>query len=174
VACIFQEGALWPHLSVYEHVAFGLRQQGLPETEIERRVRTVLGRLRLAGAEAERPAGLSLEQRRRLALARALAVEPEIILMDEPFSALDISTRERLRRQTVEIWRSTGKTIIFVTHDVDESVQLADRILVFTARPGRIREIVPVGLPHPRDLGSPEYGRIKNRLYELLGVTHTV
>lgn len=130
VACIFQEGALWPHLSVYEHVAFGLRQQGLPETDIERRVRTVLGRLRLTGAEAERPAGLSLEQRRRLALARALAVEPQVLLMDEPLAHLDPIARKTLRLEMARLHRDLAVTTIHATRDAADALALSDRLAV--------------------------------------------
>src|SRR5688572_12161311 len=112
--------------------------------------------------------------RQRVAVARALAVQPEILLMDEPFGALDSLTRLKMRAELIRIWEQERHTILFVTHDVDESIQLADRVIVMTPRPARIAEVVTVGLAHPRDLGSPEYGRIKNRLYELLGVRHTI
>jgi len=112
--------------------------------------------------------------RQRVALARALAVSPDIVLMDEPLGALDSLTRLQMRAELLRLWRSERMTILFVTHDVDESIQLADRIVVMTARPGRIAEIVTVPMEHPRDVGSAEYGRIKNRLYDLLGVNHAV
>ena len=94
--------------------------------------------------------------------------------MDEPFGALDSLTRLTMRAELIRIWEAEAKTILFVTHDVDESIQLAERVVVISDRPGRIAEIVDVELAHPRDLGSPEYGQIKNRLYELLGVSNTV
>jgi len=109
-----------------------------------------------------------------VAVARALAVSPDIIFMDEPLGALDSLTRLQMRAEILRLWQRERMTILFVTHDVDESIQLADRILVFSERPGRIKEIVTVGLAHPRDIGSAEYGRTKNRLYELLGVQHAV
>jgi ABC-type nitrate/sulfonate/bicarbonate transport system ATPase subunit len=112
--------------------------------------------------------------RQRVAVARALAVSPDNVLMDEPLGALDSLTRLQMRGELLRLWQREKMTILFVTHDVDESMQLADRVVVMSPRPGRIAEIVPVDLPHPRDVGSAEYGRIKNRLYELLGVDHTV
>jgi len=94
--------------------------------------------------------------------------------MDEPFGALDSLTRLQMRVELLRIWQAEKMTILFVTHDVDEALQLADRIVVMSPRPGRIAEIATVRLSHPRDLGSPEYGKLKNRLYELLGVSHSV
>ena len=107
-------------------------------------------------------------------LVRSLAVSPDVIYMDEPFGALDSLTRLTMRTEILRIWTERRPTILFVTHDVDEAVQVAERVVVLSARPGRIAEIVEVGIEHPRDRGSPEYGAVKNRLYELLGVSHSV
>jgi ABC-type nitrate/sulfonate/bicarbonate transport system ATPase subunit len=128
----------------------------------------------LNGFERSYPSELSGGMKQRVAVARALAVEPDVIFMDEPFGALDSLTRLSMRSELIRIWQRERPTILFVTHDVDESIQLAERVVVMTARPGKIAEIVPIDLPHPRDLGSPEYGAAKNRLYGLLGVSHTV
>jgi ABC-type nitrate/sulfonate/bicarbonate transport system ATPase subunit len=94
--------------------------------------------------------------------------------MDEPFGALDSLTRLTMRSELIRIWEDRHPTILFVTHDVDEAIQLAERVVVFSARPGRIEEVIDVDLPHPRDLGAPEYGQVKNRLYERLGVSHRI
>jgi ABC-type nitrate/sulfonate/bicarbonate transport system ATPase subunit len=112
--------------------------------------------------------------KQRVAVARALAVKPDIVFMDEPLGALDSLTRLQMRAELLRIWQAEKMTILFVTHDVDEALQLADRIVVMSPRPGRIAEIVPVRAPHPRDIGSSEYGKLKNRLYELLGVSHSI
>ena len=128
----------------------------------------------LSGFEKSYPMELSGGMKQRVEVARALAVSPDVIYMDEPFGALDSLTRLTMRAEIIRIWQREKKTILFVTHDVDESIQLADRIVVLSARPGCIADIVTVGLDHPRDLGSLEYGQIKNRLYELLGVKHSV
>jgi NitT/TauT family transport system ATP-binding protein len=128
----------------------------------------------LKGFEDSYPSEISGGMQQRVAVARALAVSPDIVFMDEPLGALDSLTRLQMRREILKIWREEKLTILFVTHDVDEALQLAERIVVMTPRPGTIREIVTVNLPHPRDFGSPEYGRAKTRLFELLGVSHTV
>ena len=130
--------------------------------------------LGLGGFERSFPSELSGGMRQRVALARALAVEPDVVFMDEPLGALDSLTRLQMRGELLRLWQRQRMTILLVTHDVDESLQLADRVVVMTPRPGRIADIVPVTLEHPRDVGSPEYGRLKNRLYGLLGVPHAV
>jgi ABC-type nitrate/sulfonate/bicarbonate transport system ATPase subunit len=153
-------------------VALGLRH--LPKAEQHVIVQSTIELVGLEGFERAYPRELSGGMKQRVEVARALAVSPDVIYMDEPFGALDSLTRLTMRAELIRIWERERKTILFVTHDVDESIQLADRIVVMSARPGRVADIVSVGLEHPRDLGSPEYGRIKNRLYELLGVGHAI
>ncbi len=169
---VFQEYGIFPWASVWDNVALGLR--ALPAAEQTRIVQATIDLVGLTGFEKAYPMELSGGMKQRVEVARALAVSPDVIYMDEPFGALDSLTRLTMRAELIRIWQAERKTIMFVTHDVDESVQLADRVVVFSKRPGRIREIVTVGMAHPRDLGSAEYGRVKNRLYELLGVRHTV
>jgi NitT/TauT family transport system ATP-binding protein len=169
---VFQEYGIFPWASVWDNVALGLRDRSKAEQhEIAQRYIDLVG---LTGFEKAYPSELSGGMKQRVAVARALAVSPDIIFMDEPLGALDSLTRLQLRAEVLRIWQRERMTILFVTHDVDESIQLADRVVVFSERPGRIKEIVSVGLPHPRDLGTAEYGRIKNRLYELLGVQHAL
>ena len=169
---VFQEYGIFPWASVWDNIALGLRQRPAAEQhEIVTRYIELVG---LTGFEKAYPSELSGGMRQRVAVARALAVSPDIIFMDEPLGALDSLTRLQMRAEILRLWQRERMTILFVTHDVDESIQLADRILVFSERPGRIKEIVTVGLAHPRDIGSAEYGRTKNRLYELLGVQHAV
>ena len=169
---VFQEYGIFPWASVWDNVALGLRD--LPAEERAEIVQRTIDMVGLKGFEAAYPMELSGGMKQRVEVARALAVSPDVIYMDEPFGALDSLTRLTMRAEIIRIWEQEKKTILFVTHDVDESIQLADRIVVLSARPGRIADIVEVGLDHPRDLGSPEYGRIKNRLYELLGVEHSI
>jgi ABC-type nitrate/sulfonate/bicarbonate transport system ATPase subunit len=169
---VFQEYGIFPWASVWDNVALGLRH--LPDAAQHERVQAAVDLVGLTGFERAYPMELSGGMKQRVEVARALAVSPDVIFMDEPFGALDSLTRLQMRAEIIRIWSRERKTILFVTHDVDESIQLADRVVVFTPRPGRIRDVVTVDLPHPRDLGSPEYGRIKNRLYELLGVSHSV
>lgn len=169
---VFQEYGIFPWASVWDNVALGLRHLSMEErSTIVQRTIDMVG---LSGFERSFPMELSGGMKQRVEVARALAVSPDVIYMDEPFGALDSLTRLSMRAEIIRIWQQEQKTILFVTHDVDESIQLADRIVVLSARPGKIAEIVPVTLEHPRDLGSPEYGAIKNRLYELLGVTHSI
>jgi ABC-type nitrate/sulfonate/bicarbonate transport system ATPase subunit len=169
---VFQEYGIFPWATVWDNVALGLRKR--PREEQERIVQATIDLVGLTGFERSYPMELSGGMKQRVEVARALAVSPDVIYMDEPFGALDSLTRLTMRAELIRIWQAEKKTILFVTHDVDESVQLADRIVVFSKRPGRILDIVTVGLSHPRDIGGAEYGRVKNRLYELLGVQHTV
>lgn len=139
VGYVFQDGALWPHMAVREHVAFGLRQQGVPADEITRRVGTVLGRLRLASVEAHKPAELSLEQRRRLALARALAVEPQVLLLDEPLANLDPTARKSLRLELTKLHRDLAVTTVHATRNAADALALSDRLAVIDG--GRVVQV---------------------------------
>jgi NitT/TauT family transport system ATP-binding protein len=169
---VFQEYGIFPWASVWDNVALGLRGRSTQEQhEIVQRYIDLVG---LKGFEKSYPSELSGGMKQRVAVARALAVTPDILLMDEPLGALDSITRLQMRTEILRIWQQEKMTILFVTHDVDEALQLADRIVVMSPRPGRITEIVPVNVPHPRDFGSVEYGKAKNRLFELLGISHSV
>ena len=169
---VFQEYGIFPWASVWDNVALGLRDRSKEEQHaiVDRYIELV----GLKGFERSYPAELSGGMKQRVAVARALAVSPDVIFMDEPLGALDSLTRLSMRAEILRIWHEERMTILFVTHDVDEALQLADRIVVMSPRPGRIAEIVPVNMPHPRDIGSAEYGRAKTRLYELLGVSHAL
>ena len=169
---VFQEYGIFPWASVWDNVVLGIRR--LPKAEQHRIAQETIDLVGLTGFEHAYPMELSGGMKQRVEVARALAVSPDVIYMDEPFGALDSLTRLGMRSELIRIWQEQRKTIVFVTHDVDESVQIAERVVVLSDRPGRIADIVEVDLSHPRDLGSPEYGRIKNRLYELLGVEHSV
>ncbi len=165
---VFQEYGIFPWASVFDNVALGLRKLQKPEQH--RIAQAAIDLVGLNGFERTYPMELSGGMKQRVAVARALAVSPDVIYMDEPFGALDSLTRLAMRAEILRIWQQKRMTILFVTHDVDESIQLAERIVVFSPRPGRIAGIVEVDLPHPRALGSVEYGKIKERLYGLLGV----
>ena len=169
---VFQEYGIFPWASVWDNVGLGLRER--PKEEQTRIIRRYVDLVGLTGFEKAYPAEISGGMKQRVALARALAVSPDIIFMDEPLGALDSLTRLQMRGELLRIWQQEQPTILFVTHDVDEALQLGERIVVMSPRPGRIAEIVSVDLDHPRDLGTAEYGRLKNRLYELLGVGHAV
>ena len=169
---VFQEYGIFPWASVFDNIVLGIRH--LSKAEQHRIAQETIDLVGLTGFERAYPMELSGGMKQRVEVARALAVSPDVIYMDEPFGALDSLTRLSMRSELLRIWQEHKQTILFVTHDVDESIQLADRIVVFSDRPGQIEEIVEVDLAHPRDLGSPEYGVIKNRLYDRLGVSHTV
>ncbi len=152
---IFQETSLFPWLAVWQNVSFGLSIRGVPVAERRAVAREALARVGLVEAMDKRPDELSGGMRQRVAVARALAMRPKVLLMDEPFAALDVQTRAKMQDFLLDVWRDSGASVLFVTHSIDEAVALADRVVVFTARPGRIKTIVPIGLPRPRDPFSP-------------------
>jgi NitT/TauT family transport system ATP-binding protein/sulfonate transport system ATP-binding protein len=154
---VFQDYALFPWMTVKQNIGFGPRQRQLPRREIEE-ITTEF--VRLVGLErfADRyPSQLSGGMKQRVAIARVLANDANVLLMDEPFGALDALTREQLQHELLQIWARTRVTIIFVTHSVEEAVLLADRVLVMSAGPGRIENDIAIDLPRPRDVSSPEF-----------------
>ena len=165
---IFQETSLFPWLSVWQNVSFGLSIRGLPLMERKEIAREALQRVGLSEAADKRPDELSGGMRQRVAVARALAMRPKTLLMDEPFAALDVQTRAKMQDFLIDVWRSSGASVLFVTHHIDEAVALADRIVVLTARPGRVKRILPVPLPRPRNLFAPKVERLRLDLTELL------
>jgi NitT/TauT family transport system ATP-binding protein len=157
-AMVFQEHGLFPWLTAADNIAFGLRMLGMAAKEREQRVAKALQMIHLPHSGGKLVHQLSGGMRQRIAIARALVMNPSVLLMDEPFAALDAQTRTLLHEQVQEIWLQTHKTILFVTHSVGEAVRLADRIIVLHANPGRIRREFQVNLPHPRDFDSREVG----------------
>jgi len=165
---IFQQPSLYPWLSVADNVTFGPRLRGLAKAERRELAAQLLRSVGLAHAVDQHPAELSGGMRQRVAIARALAMKPQILLMDEPFAALDVQTRTKLQDHVIEVWRQSGASVLFVTHHIDEAIALADRIVVFTAAPGQIKEIVPVDLPRPRPPRDPRVHDIHDQLVDLL------
>jgi NitT/TauT family transport system ATP-binding protein len=168
---MFQEFALFPWKTVAGNVAWGLEAQGFPRDKIEETVRAYLDMIGLSEFRNHYPAELSGGMKQRVALARVLAFNPEVLLMDEPFGALDAQTRESMQEELTRLWERTGKTIVFVTHDIDEAVYLGDRVVVLTARPGRIREEVKIDLPRPRSLEikkSLQCHEYRNYIWDLI------
>jgi NitT/TauT family transport system ATP-binding protein len=161
---VFQEYALFPWLSARRNVEFGLRRQGLSAADRRERVDRFLALAGLSHAAERYPFELSGGMRQRVAVVRALVTRPRILLMDEPFAAVDAMTRATLQEELLRIWRELGLSIFFITHNIEEAVFLAQRIVVMSPFPGRIKEIVDVALPYPRDRGSPEFGAMYSRV----------
>ena len=169
---VFQERGVFPWLTVEGNIEFGLSK--LPRAERQRRVLHYIHMVGLRGFEKAYPAELSGGMKQRLEVARALAVNPDMLLLDEPFGALDSITRMIMRSELLRIWREERNTIILVTHDIDEAVQLADRVVVMSGRPANIRRIVDIDMPHPRDISSPRYLELRNGILEQLGLAHKI
>ena len=165
---IFQDYSLYPWRTVNKNIAFGLELHGVPKERQDLIVKKYITLAGLAEFGNSYPHELSGGMRQRVAVVRALAVEPMVLLMDEPFGALDAQTRNMLQNELLDIWQKTKKTILFVTHSVDEAVFLADRIVVLTQRPGRICEIIPVDQERPRDRTSVEFAKIRRHVLDLI------
>ena len=165
---VFQSFALFPWLSVLGNVEFGLSSQGLPAHERRAIALEFLRSVGLSDAADKRPSELSGGMKQRCAIARAFAVRPSVLLMDEPFGALDALTRRFLQRELVRIWREHQTTVVFITHSVEEAIFLADRILVMTAAPGRTKADITVELPRPRDETSLGFVELERRIFDLL------
>ena len=169
---VFQERGVFPWLTVEENIGFGLfrLQNGDKHTRIAHYIQLV----GLQGFEKAYPRELSGGMKQRLEVARALAVDPDVLYLDEPFGALDSITRLQMRRELLRIWHAEKKTILFVTHDIEESVQLADRVVVMSQRPARIRREIVIDIPHPRDLSSRRYIELRDQLFSEIGLAHQV
>jgi len=163
-AMVFQDYALFPWMTVADNVAFGLRVQRKSRADIARRVTELLELLELGDFSRRFPKDLSGGMRQRVAIARVLAIDPPILLMDEPFGALDALTRRSLQDQLLELWSRLGKTIVFVTHSIEESIYLADRVLVLTYRPGTIKYEMAVELARPRDPSDAAFNELERQL----------
>jgi ABC-type nitrate/sulfonate/bicarbonate transport system ATPase subunit len=169
---VFQERGVFPWLTVAENIAFGLGD--LSKDERAKRVAAHVELVGLDGFEHAYPHELSGGMKQRVEVARALAVDPDMLFLDEPFGALDSMTRLTMRSELLRIWQAAKKTILFVTHDVDESVQLADRVVVMSARPATIRKIVDIDIPRPRDLSSPRYLELRDGILAEIGLAHEI
>lgn len=165
---VFQEYALFPWMTVAQNISFGLEIKGMSAAEIEPVVAGLLQKLGLSEFRSRFPKDLSGGMRQRVAIARVLALDSPIMLMDEPFGALDALTRRNLQDELLRIWSELGKTVIFVTHSIEEAIYLADRIIVMTYRPGTVKRDVLVNLPRLRDPASAEFNALKRELGQLV------
>ena len=170
-AMVFQEFGLLPWRSVTANVELGLELKGIPSAKRAARAKELINLVGLEGFENHYPHELSGGMKQRVGLARALATEPEVLLMDEPFAALDAQTRDLMQSELLQIWERSKKTVLFVTHSIEEAAYLSDRVIVMTARPGRTKDVIQIDLPRPRDYEmrlTPKFNEIKLRIWEVL------
>jgi NitT/TauT family transport system ATP-binding protein len=169
---VFQERGVFPWLTVAGNIGFGLSK--LSRAERDKRINHYVQMVRLQGFEQTYPSDLSGGMKQRLQVARALAVNPDILYLDEPFGALDSVTRLIMRGELLRIWQTERRTIIFVTHDIDEAVQLADRVVVLSSRPAKIENILTIDIPHPRNISSRRYLELRDELLSKIGLAYTL
>jgi NitT/TauT family transport system ATP-binding protein len=165
---IFQDPTLFPWLKVIDNVMFGLREAKVPEREARERAKHYIEMVDLTGFEEKYPHELSGGMRQRVSLARVLAINPEVLLMDEPFVALDAQMRSMLQDQLLKVWEISKKTVIFVTHNVEEAIYLGNRVAVLTCRPAKVKTIVDIDLPRPRDVADIRFNKLRKEITSLL------
>ncbi len=171
-AMVFQEHGLFPWMTVVDNVAYSLEMRGIGKRERRARVMPFLEKIGLSRFHKHYPRDLSGGMRQRVSLARAFVADPEILLMDEPFAALDAQNKLILQEELLRIWEGSAKTVLFITHGIDEAIALGDRIVVMTAQPGRIKEIVPIDFPRPRSVAElradPRFGALELSIWRML------
>ena len=170
-AVVFQDASLLPWRTVLGNVVYGLECIGLPRREARERAAHFVALVGLAGFAHNYPHELSGGMQQRVNLARALVMDPKILLMDEPFAALDAQTREAMQEELLRIWKAAGKTVLFITHQIDEAIFLSDRVIVFSARPGRVRDSIPIEIERPRALRLKREARfhaLEDRIWTLI------
>ncbi len=168
ISYIFQEYSTMPWLNVEENVGYGLRLKGLPKSERKKKVDKMLSMVGLEKYRDYYPNELSASMLQRVVIARAFATEPELLLMDEPYGQLDIELRFHLEDELVKLWQETGTTVIFITHNIEEAVYLGERIMVLTNKPTKVKENIICDLPRPRDIASPDFVELRNKVTDLI------
>ena len=172
-AMVFQDSSLFPWYTIIDNVAYGLVCKGVPKKEAQARAKPFIDLVSLTGFEKKFPYQLSGGMQQRANLARALTVDPEILLMDEPFAALDAQTRELMQAELLRIWSEANKTVLFITHQIDEAIYLSDRVLVMSARPGRILADIAIDLPRPRELEikrTPRFIEYADQIWGMISI----
>jgi ABC-type nitrate/sulfonate/bicarbonate transport system ATPase subunit len=169
---VFQERGVFPWLTVEGNIGFGL--SNLSRAERTQRIAHYVKTVRLEGFENSYPSDLSGGMKQRLQVARALAVNPDILFLDEPFGALDSITRVIMRGELLRIWQTERRTILFVTHDIDEAVQLADRVVVLSSRPAQIKDVLTIDMAHPRNISSNRYLELRDELLKQIGLAYEI
>ncbi len=170
-AMVFQDASLLPWRTVLGNVCYGLECLGVGAHDAKQRARTLISLVGLSGFEQHYPHELSGGMQQRVNLARALVVDPEILLMDEPFASLDAQTRERMQEELTRVWMTSQKTVLFVTHQIDEAIYLADRVVVFSGRPGKIKDSIAIDIERPRPIGvkrQPRFHALEDRIWGLI------
>ena len=168
---VFQEPALFPWLTVMDNIVFGPKTLGQPAAEYRPRAAQIVAQIGLGGFEASYPAELSGGMRQRVGIGRVLIMEPKVLLMDEPFGSLDAQTRTLMQELLLSLWERHQQTVLFVTHDIEEAILLADRVCVMTSRPGRIKKSIDVRMPRPRSIESttsPEFNALRREVLDLI------
>lgn len=168
IAYILQEYSAFPWLTVEENVRYGLKIKKLPESEVKKRADRVIEMVGLDDYRSYYPDQLSASMLQRVVIARAFAVEPELLLMDEPYGQLDVSLRFKLEDELIRLWKTTGTTVIFITHNIEEAVYLSERILVLTNKPTKIKKEIQNSLTWPRDVTAPDFVEIRNHVTDLI------
>ena len=166
LSVVFQEPSAMPWLTVDKNLRFGMEIKNLPKEEIERRIENMIGLLGLEQFRERYPHHASASTAQRIIIGRAFAMQPDLLLMDEPYGQMDIKLRFYLEDEVIRLWKEMGTTVVFITHNIEEAVYLAERILILTNKPARIREEVTVDLPRPRDVSDPEFIKIRNHVTE--------
>ena len=166
LSVVFQEPSAMPWLTVDKNLRFGMEIKNLHKEEIERRIENMIGLLGLEQFRERYPHQLSASTAQRIIIGRAFAMQPDLLLMDEPYGQMDIKLRFYLEDEVIRLWKEMGTTVVFITHNIEEAVYLAERILILTNKPARIREEVTVDLPRPRDVSDPEFIKIRNHVTE--------
>lgn len=168
LAYVLQETSTMEWLTVQENVRFGLDIKNIPRAEANQRVQEVLKLVKLEKYRSYYPRQLSISMLQRVVIARAFVTRPQLLLMDEPYGQLDLELRYMLEDELVELWKRTGTTIIFITHNIEEAVYLGERVMVLTNKPSTIRETIEVAIPRPRDIADPEFVKIRNHVTEMI------